>query len=812
MRFLLFDKDEQYIDSLQGVSYARHWEEINGEDTLTIKTRDAEVRKNFRILYQTQAGYFKEFIVKEIAEIHGYYGLEKELYCESSFYETLGDFIDDKRPQDVTATAAMIIALEPTRWQVGTVHDLGLRSTNFYRMSCKECVHRIAEVWQGEIQARVTVAGNKITGRYVDLLGQRGGDYGKRFTYTKNLANVIRTVLRDEVITALYGYGKGEFIEETGGWGRRIDFADLNEGLPYVTNEEARLTWGRNDGAGGKAHVFGKAEFDDCEDPAELLELTIARLAKISQPQVAYDCRVLDLGTVDLGDSVRVIDKEFEPELRVNARVVQIDRDLLEPERSEIVFGNYRPGITDAMNDADAYLNQFRDRAGVWDRSVAFNPDGSLDADWLNDLIAELNNRMNSQGGYVYVSDDGTGIITYDKPIDQDPTKAIQILGGAFRIANGKLPNGDWDWRTFGDGDGFIADLIVAGVLEGGKVHFNLSDGTLLIGDSPSNYGLYWDGNTLKVNTRIEADLVVLESGDGLEESITTIDSKVLNMTSSISSLNGSVSALNTSVTNIQAGQAEFVKFSDIDGSNSTTIIDGGTIKTGTISANRIDFDGAKGNNVELSGKITATSGKIGGYDISGNNLVGNDVILEPNRIKVGTSVIEGLGATAIAFKTAFMYVGNKGGVLGSGAVIKWNTDDDSSVLAESLGGSTKIYADDILLEGESVAANLSLIDFSSSLTSIDGVEGLRAYKAGHVHYLTFTYKPIQTGFITSVISGMPTAYRPGVIIAGSVASSTSSSDANKGIAAYMTSGGSVGITVGTLPGYELPFTFTWIR
>lgn len=524
MRFLLFDRDENYIGTVKDVTYARHLEEINGEDTLTLETLETtQVEKNQRIVYRTRTGHWKEFIVKEIHETHGHYGIRNEIYCESSFYETLGDYINDRRPNDVTATAALLIALEPTRWEVGTVHDLGLRSTSFYRSSCKECVHKIAEVWGGEIQTRVTVSGNRITARHVDILGRRGGDYGRRFTYTKDLLDVRRTVLRDDVVTALYGYGKGEFIEEAGGWGRRIDFADLNEGLPYVTNEEARLVWGRNDGVGGKAHVFGKAEFDDCEDPAELLELTIARLAKISQPQVAYDCRVLDLGTVDLGDSVRVIDKEFDPELRVNARVISIDRDLLEEEKSEVMFGNYRPGITDAMNDADAYLNQFRDRAGVWDRSVAFNPDGSLDADWLNDLIAELNNRMNSQGGYVYVSDDGTGIITYDKPIDQDPTKAIQILGGAFRIANGKLPNGDWDWRTFGDGDGFIADLIVAGVLEGGKVHFNLSDGTLLIGDSPSNYGLYWDGQTLKVNTRIEAGMVVLESGDDAESVITRL-------------------------------------------------------------------------------------------------------------------------------------------------------------------------------------------------------------------------------------------------------------------------------------------------
>ena len=76
----------------------------------------------------------------------------------------------------------------------------------------------------------------------------------------------------------------------------------------------------------------------------------------------------------------------------------------------------------------------------------------------------------------------------------------------------------------------------------------------------------------------IQANQINLTSGGDLEDSMTTINNKVINMTSS-------VSALNASVTNIQAGQAEFVKISDIDGSKSTTIIDGGTIKTGTITA-----------------------------------------------------------------------------------------------------------------------------------------------------------------------------------------------------------------------------------
>ena len=106
---------------------------------------------------------------------------------------------------------------------------------------------------------------------------------------------------------------------------------------------------------------------------------------------------------------------------------------------------------------------------------------------------------MNALGVYVYLSEDGKGLITYDKPIDQNPTMAIQLLGGAFRIANSKLPNGEWNWRTFGDGNGFVADAFIGGLLKGGKVHFDLTNGTLLIGDSVEDYALFWDGSKLNI-------------------------------------------------------------------------------------------------------------------------------------------------------------------------------------------------------------------------------------------------------------------------------------------------------------------------
>ncbi|HHX11536.1 MAG TPA: hypothetical protein GX731_01845, partial [Clostridiales bacterium] len=567
--FLLFDRNENYISTLKDILEARHTEEVNGEDTLDLTTLDQRASKGHKIAYKSNTGEWKEFDVKEVTETHTLDGVERAIFCESSFYETFGDYIEDKRPTNTSAMNALSDALEPTRWEVGIVDDLGLNSANFYRTSAKESVQEVVRVWQGEIQTRVVVDGNKITNRYVDLVYKRGGDYGKRFTYTKNLESVTKTVHRDDVITALYGYGKGVEITDaegnaTGGYGRRIDFADINSGMAYATdgytwaefestyNDWAELestypnwqhinskgidTWGRNNPDGIKTHVFASVEFDDVEDPAELLKLTKERLAEISQPQITYEAKVINLdkkeglspnhiemarythleledrphayeaeikATAELGDTVAVIDKEFTPELRLKARVIKITRDLLYPENNELTLGNFIPNIADSLNSQQKHIDNFRSRQGVWDRSQIINNDNTINAQFLNNLVDELNQKMNSQGGYVYMSEVGQGITTYNKPRHENPNMAIQLLGGAFRIAGSRKPDGSFDWRTFGDGNGFLADAFIGGLLKGGKVNFDLTNGTLLIGENTENYNLYWDGNNLLIKGHI---------------------------------------------------------------------------------------------------------------------------------------------------------------------------------------------------------------------------------------------------------------------------------------------------------------------
>lgn len=75
----------------------------------------------------------------------------------------------------------------------------------------------------------------------------------------------------------------------------------------------------------------------------------------------------------------------------------------------------------------------------------------------------------------------------------------------------------------------------------------------------------------------------------------------------------------------VQVGALEsYVTENDLKYQGWTTI-HGGNITTGTISSSRIDFDYASGSNVDLSGTITATGGSIGGFNITGTEITSNN-------------------------------------------------------------------------------------------------------------------------------------------------------------------------------------------
>src|SRR5690625_5033533 len=395
--FDMYDK-RLAILSNEGTDACPFWdafyrEELNkgGIFTFTVPANHEDskfvVAEN-KVAFRDKDDNLRLFVIKETEEKDGENGQLIEVYCELEYIDELNDIvIEDKRPQDRTAEYALGQVLEDSRWEVGEVAELGLNSTNFYFMTGIESINRILDVWGGEIRDRIEVEGNKITGRYIDILTRRGADTGKRWEIDKDIIEITR-LTQSYPKTALYGRG-ASLETEGGGYSRLLSFEDVEWsvangdpvdkplGQKWVGDPDALYKYGRRkldvepitgttprvyaeqdkyDPSNAYVHRFGIYENGNIEDPEELLWATWNELQEQKRPFENYTLDVLlyaeeaglDHETVRLGDTSIALDRRFARAIEVEERIIAYEYDVANPDDTgKVELGQFRELFSD---------------------------------------------------------------------------------------------------------------------------------------------------------------------------------------------------------------------------------------------------------------------------------------------------------------------------------------------------------------------------------------------------------------------------------------------------------------------------------
>ena len=476
MRYMIFDRWGNPLGDLPYVIKAIRTRATDGTDTLDITTI-GEINKDERIVFQDSMGRWAEYLCQSTQTARAAGMPVTVAYCAGSIAELSRTYIEDKRNRNANAKACLAKALEGTRWTVGTVETgtiTGTANLAFYHCTVLEAIQKTADTYGLEVQTEYQPdpTGNQIGRRIIHLVEHRGSaNTTKRFEYGKDLTQIKRDIDSGDVITRLYGWGKGieqtnEEGEATGGYSRKISFADVNNGKPYVQDDQALADWGIVGADGTRHHSEASVDFPDCEDPKELLALTKNALKTRTTPVVSYTADVTALGQAgydpegaDVGDSVQIIDTSFTNPLRLEGRILQIEEDLAGSlADTKITLGNIRQSYTQRLAAQQQALDKLVSNSGAWNSAAGGT------GPYMKDLIDRINQIMNATGGYTYLKP-GQGIYVYDKPEDQNPTQCIHIGGGYWRIADHKNANGDWDFRSLANGKGIFADTIFTGRL-----------------------------------------------------------------------------------------------------------------------------------------------------------------------------------------------------------------------------------------------------------------------------------------------------------------------------------------------------------
>lgn len=414
------------------------------------------------------------------------------------FDELKGVLVKDIRPRNKTAGAALNAVLSGSSW-TAVSKTTNNASTSLYYISALDSLYKICKAWSVEFKPTIKFVDGKIVSKEIHLSYNEGIDYGKVFSYGDNLISVVAETNKDDLYTAFVGRGKGEEITDksgnpTGGYGRKITFEDIDFsaekngikihspiGTPYIEIKEATALYGFPDGSPRVTSI----DFEDIEDKEKLAEATFDYALENCRPKIQLKATGYQQEEVFLGEVVTIIS---DMGIRYKTRVFKIKKDFLTKSIVSFEFGD-KVSFSLSSHIKASELEK-RDQE-VKQISYIESILGAIESSYFNDDGYQYDLKTNNK--YKLPA----GFYSFNKPIDKNPTKVIYFGAGKLMIANSKKPNGEWDFRVALDGDSVNAEVIRAGLLQGGKVFWNLEDGTFIVGNSKEDYHMYWDGQTL---------------------------------------------------------------------------------------------------------------------------------------------------------------------------------------------------------------------------------------------------------------------------------------------------------------------------
>ena len=264
----------------------------------------------------------------------------RHIFFEDMLY---GDYIRDVRPVNRDALYILNQTISAnTRWQTVMTDTSKLHSETYYWVPPMEVLNDLTENVGIEYEPKILFDGQKINGFQLHVANRIGEDTPIRVPFGSRVLNLKYEVDYSEIVTALYGHGKGEEVGD--GYGRRINFSSVNfsrngvvspAGQLYMENPNVTAQYGKDDGS----PKFGRIIFEDIESASELANATYEAYLEQSRPKMLFEASVVDLGDVGMGDGVLIIRREYD--VYFNARIHKLMVDLLDAENADVELGDY---------------------------------------------------------------------------------------------------------------------------------------------------------------------------------------------------------------------------------------------------------------------------------------------------------------------------------------------------------------------------------------------------------------------------------------------------------------------------------------
>lgn len=226
-------------------------------------------------------------------------------------------------------------------WEIGineipstTIRKLEWQGTDTATKRLRQLVRR----FDAEISYDFEFANGKITKKLINIHRKIGEDKKVRLEVGREVSNVKRTISIENLATT---------IVATGTDGITLAGAEYNEGnirssknSIYLIDYDAVERWKRAGYTPAGGGIVKRFE-SEAKTPQALMAEAVIKLKQWNHPEVTYDVPINMLpGEVNIGDTVIIVDHNYEPALIVEGRVASIKKSLSTNEDGEIKITN----------------------------------------------------------------------------------------------------------------------------------------------------------------------------------------------------------------------------------------------------------------------------------------------------------------------------------------------------------------------------------------------------------------------------------------------------------------------------------------
>lgn len=424
-------------------------------------------------------------------QLYRIYDLEKDMLsykikARHIFFDLVNNILLDNRPTNCNCQTALCNILTDTSFTGQS--NITLDNTAYYiNTNCIEAINgnsanSIINRWGGEIlQENFNVIIN-------DRLG---GDYGVKIKYGLNMQNVTLDDNMDNIYTRIYPVAyNGIMLSE-----KYVDSPIINNypiiKTNFVSMNDLRLIDSSTDTStlnSDNTDSDGNTYFDTEE---ELYQAMINRCNTLfanglDKPSISGTINMIalentleyqyfkNLVNVGIGDTVTVEHKDIGIDLltRCVGYVVDLTTNKYNKVELGTIEANYFDNQSDIQSTVDNILNKTNN---------ILNPDGSIKAQDLTGVIDGTKAKMQVMRNVA--SDSQVRALLFEDNVKGSKTYGAMALGTmGFMIANERtLDDKDWNWRTFGTGNGFVADMLTSGTINTDNINIANNDKSFLI-------------------------------------------------------------------------------------------------------------------------------------------------------------------------------------------------------------------------------------------------------------------------------------------------------------------------------------------